>query len=206
MSPKFLETLNGKKATKATAGSKVTVSHAENDQKKRGRDEDMEVAGALPEGKKRRDADADDMEMDEDDDDEEVSPPSASPVFASIDSAVIFILNIETNGLAPTGSQPRLPSALLLCENLPIEVTDDVLAVLFQQYVCFSHLSAFSDTVSPPLRYSGFQGTNLSAPDPTTKSKSAHVRYDSPEQATQALEALNGFQIKRGWKMTVAYA
>lgn len=29
--------------------------------------------------------------------------------------------------------QEKPPSALLLCENLPVEVTDDMLAVLFQQ-------------------------------------------------------------------------
>ena len=55
-------------------------------------------------------------------------------------------------------------------------------------------------------RYSGFQGTKLSAPDPATKSKTAHVRYDTTDQATVALEALDKFQIKRGWNMRVSYA
>lgn len=59
---------------------------------------------------------------------------------------------------------------------------------------------------SQRLRYSGFQGNKLSAVDPNTKSKTAHVRYDTAEQAAVALEALNEFQIKRGWKMHVAYA
>lgn len=137
VSPKFLETLNGKKVTKAAAGSKVTVSHAENDQKKRSRDDDVEMAGALPEEKKRREADADDMEMDEDDDED--VPTSAWPKLR----LARFCYNdngyLEPNGHASTGSQPRPPSALLLCENLPIEVTDDVLAVLFQQYAVSSY-------------------------------------------------------------------
>jgi len=143
------------------SSSKVTVSNAENDERKRVREGDQEEK----DGKKRR-VDGDDMDMDEDED--ETSVPSA-PGHAGVPAALI----------------PA--SSLLYCENLPAEVTEDVLGVLFQQY-------------------SGFQGTKLSAVDSNTKSKTAHVRYDTAEQAAVALEALNGFQIKRGWKMRAAYA
>ncbi|KAF9507084.1 hypothetical protein BS47DRAFT_1304436 [Hydnum rufescens UP504] len=119
---------------------------------------------------RRREAEGDDMEVD--DDDEGASKGMTTS-------------NAQT--APPIPSVPLLPSAILLCQNLPAEVTDDVLAVLFQQY-------------------SGFQGTKLSAPDPATKSKTAHVRYDTADQATVALEALDHFQIKRGWNMRVSYA
>lgn len=106
-------------------------------------------------------------------------------------------------------------SSMLFVENLPANVTEDVLAVLFQQYATassssFSRMQIAAEHTSPHLplnhRYSGFQGTKLSAPNPTTKSKTANVKYDSADQATVALEALNGFQIDHGWKMRVAYA
>jgi len=161
--PKLNQTMNAKKI-KATG--KVTVSHAENDQRKREREDDAAVGG--PEGKKRREAEGDDMEVDDDDE-------GASKATSNVQTA------------PPIPSVPLLPSAILLCQNLPAEVTDDVLAVLFQQY-------------------SGFQGTKLSAPDSATKSKTAHVRYDTADQATVALEALDNFQIKRGWNMRVSYA
>lgn len=159
--PKLNLALNAKK-TNGTG--KVTVSHAENEQRKRVREEDTEMTG--PVEKKRREKDADDMDMDEDDEDEAQKPAA--------------------NGQPLTPAATTAPTPILLCQNLPGEVTDDVLAVLFQQY-------------------SGFQGTKASAPDPTTKSKTAHVRYDTAEQATVALEALDNFQIKRGWNMRVSY-
>ncbi|SRR5258708_7180345 len=102
------------------------------------------------------------------------------------------------------------PSSILFCQNLPAEVTEDVLAVLFQQYVLLI-TRTFAGVLSLiqfllASRYPGFLGTKLSAADPTTKSKSGHVRYASTDEAAVALEALNGFQIKRGWKMGVSYA
>jgi U2 small nuclear ribonucleoprotein B'' len=177
--------------------TKVTVSNAENDERKRAREADQEER----DGKKRR-GDGDDMEMDEDEDEAPAPPVSGKSAFEPR----------EMHGCSPSysrsarsaGPAATIPaSPLLYCENLPAEVTEDVLGVLFQQFVLscilrtrFSHLC---------LRYSGFQGNKLSAVDPNTKSKTAHVRYDTAEQATVALEALNGFQIKRGWKMRVAY-
>ncbi|KAF8342282.1 uncharacterized protein EI90DRAFT_2965381 [Cantharellus anzutake] len=157
--PKLVQSSVAKKAV-ANGTGKFTVSNAENDQRKRlreGEDADMNE----PDEKKRRDAD-DDMEMDEDDD----QNPTKARVPPSTSAA---------------------PSPFLYCQNLPVEVTEDVLAVLFQQYP-------------------GFLGTKLSAADPTTKSKTGHVRYATTDEATVALEALNGFQVKRGWKMGVSYA
>ncbi|KAH9948354.1 RNA-binding domain-containing protein [Amylocystis lapponica] len=81
-------------------------------------------------------------------------------------------------------------SARLLCTNLPQEVTDDVLSVLFQQY-------------------QGFQSTHV-APSPTPnaagqKVKLAQVLFDSPDLASVAKDALDGFTLKKGWVMSVAY-
>ncbi|KAF8307955.1 RNA-binding domain-containing protein [Clavulina sp. PMI_390] len=147
VAPKLNQSTAPRNTSGVASSSKVTMSHAENDERKRARDaEDDDDEG--PGGKKRRSDEA--MDMDED-------------------------------------AEPVKPSAVLYCENLPAEVTEDVLAVLFQQY-------------------SGFKSTKLSAPNPTNQSKTAHVQYDSAESASVALEALNGFQIKRGWKIGVAYA
>ena len=71
ISPKLNLALNAAKKT-----AKVTVSHAENDQRKRTRPEDVEMEdGASPEGKKQRADDGDDMDMD---DDEDEAPKSTS--------------------------------------------------------------------------------------------------------------------------------
>jgi len=150
--------------------SKVTVSQAENEQKKRERGEEgaNQMDEDEEEGERKRkkgdeeDADPDDMDMDEDED--EVGAHKASTSTPS----------------------HRPPSAVLFCQNLPLEVTDDVLGVLFQQYP-------------------GFSTTAVSHPNPTTKTKTANVRYDTADQAATARDALDGFMIKRGWKMKVDF-
>jgi len=58
-------------------------------------------------------------------------------------------------------------------------------------------------------RYQGFQTTQV-APSPTpnaagVKVKMAQVFFDTPELASVAKEALDGFILKKGWSMTVAY-
>ncbi|KAI0041567.1 RNA-binding domain-containing protein [Auriscalpium vulgare] len=83
------------------------------------------------------------------------------------------------------------PTSRLLCTNLPQEVTDGVLSVLFQQY-------------------QGFQSTHVAqSPTPNAageKVKSAQVIFDIPERASVAKDALDGFAIKKGWPMSVVYA
>ncbi|THG98207.1 hypothetical protein EW026_g3944 [Hermanssonia centrifuga] len=92
------------------------------------------------------------------------------------------------NGAVPPVVQQ--PSSQLLCSNLPQEVTDDVLSVLFQQY-------------------QGFQSTQVvPSPQPNAagqKCKMAQVLFDSPDLATVAKDALDGFTLKKGWVMSVAY-
>ena len=78
------------------------------------------------------------------------------------------------------------PSNTLLCTNLPQEVTDDVLAVLFQQY-------------------RGFQSTHV-IPSPTHPSKMATVYFESVDLASVAKSALDGFLLKKGWSMSVVFA
>ena len=88
-----------------------------------------------------------------------------------------------------------------------MEVTDDVLSVLFQQYVypviSISSLLTFSE------RYQGFLSAHVAqAQQPNAqgqKVKMAQVVYDSPELASVAKEALDGFTLKKGWNMTVAF-
>src|ERR1700761_6451813 len=90
---------------------------------------------------------------------------------------------MTTNGVPPpppisTSNLPAPhPTPNLLCSNLPVEVTDDVLAVLFQQYRGFQTTNTYT---GPP----GASGT------PT---KMARVVFDSAELASVAREALDGF-------------
>jgi len=69
-------------------------------------------------------------------------------------------------------------------------VTDDVLSVLFQQY-------------------KGFRSNHVvQSPTPNeagVKVKMAQVLFDSPDLAIVAKDAMDGFLLKKGWKMTVAY-
>ncbi|EPQ58985.1 RNA-binding domain-containing protein [Gloeophyllum trabeum ATCC 11539] len=130
---------------------------------KRAREDDMNVDERASKKEKADDEDGEEMEIE---DDEEGGSKQAVPPAVS------------------------LPSARLLCTNLPQEVTDDVLSVLFQQY-------------------QGFQSTHVvPAPQPNAagqKVKMAQVLFDSPELATVAKEALDGFTLKKGWIMSVAY-
>ncbi|GLB33752.1 putative RNA recognition motif containing protein [Lyophyllum shimeji] len=94
---------------------------------------------------------------------------------------------------APTTAVPatsQYPSARLLCTNLPQEVTDEVLSVLFQQY-------------------QGFQATHVTwAPTPNAagaRVKLAQVTFESPDLASVAKTALDGFTLKKGWVMSVAF-
>ncbi|KAJ7179198.1 hypothetical protein C8R46DRAFT_1072829 [Mycena filopes] len=85
-----------------------------------------------------------------------------------------------------SGEQPVAgPTARLLCTNLPQEVSDGVLSVLFQQY-------------------HGFKSTNVTPTD-VPHVKKAQVLFDSPQLASVAKEALNGFTLKKDWLMSVQY-
>ncbi|KAH8118288.1 RNA-binding domain-containing protein [Phellopilus nigrolimitatus] len=137
---------------------------------KRSREDDEEMVDGTRQLKREKpsgEEDGEEMEL-EDDDDSGAQGPGQTVV-------------------PPVQQQP---SARLLCTNLPMEVTEDVLDVLFQQY-------------------QGFLSTHVAqSPTPNAagqKVKMAQVIYDSPELASMAKEALDGFTLKRGWNMTVAY-
>ncbi|KAJ8086552.1 hypothetical protein AAF712_002035 [Marasmius tenuissimus] len=144
-----------------SANASALIGRQNGTDKKRARDDDD--ADDQPQQKKEK-GDSDDEEMEIDDDDE---PPAQN----------------STSG-------PH-PSTRLLCTNLPEEVTDNVLEVLFQQY-------------------QGLKGTHVSpAPNPNpdgTKVKMAHVDFQTAEFAAVAKQALDGFTLKKGWLMSVAYA
>ncbi|KAG6821232.1 hypothetical protein H0H93_002342 [Arthromyces matolae] len=121
---------------------------------------------------KREKSEEDEEEMEIDDDDE---PAQKSNTLSS------------TTGV-PNASQQ--PSTRLLCTNLPQEVTDDILAVLFQQYQGFQSAQV---TWSPTPNADG------------AKVKHAQVLFESQELASVAKTALDGFTLKRGWVMGVAF-
>ncbi|KAI0306886.1 hypothetical protein B0F90DRAFT_1665254 [Multifurca ochricompacta] len=80
------------------------------------------------------------------------------------------------------------PSNKLHCSNLPQEVTNGVLAVLFQQYRGFQ-----TAQVKPSTK-----------PNATgDKVKTAEVVFENAQLAAAARQMLDGFQLKKGWNMAV---
>ncbi|KJA30025.1 hypothetical protein HYPSUDRAFT_32063, partial [Hypholoma sublateritium FD-334 SS-4] len=124
---------------------------------------------------KREKSDDSDEEMEIDD--EEDTPQKTDKTDSSV---------VPTS--VPT--QVQSPSSRLLCTNLPQEVTDDVLSVLFQQYKGFQKTHV---TWSPALNPAGI------------RVKMAQVIFESPELAITAKDALDGFTLKKGWQMSVVY-
>ncbi|KAN0128590.1 spliceosomal protein [Lactarius tabidus] len=120
--------------------------------------------------KRERAGDEDGEEMDIDDDDEADPAPSTSNS--------MYIL---------TQAQP---SNKLSCSNLPQEITNGVLAMLFQQY-------------------RGFQTAQVKpSPKPNAageKLKTAEVVFENEQLAAAARQMLDGFQLKKGWNMAVGF-
>ncbi|KAE9410443.1 RNA-binding domain-containing protein [Gymnopus androsaceus JB14] len=147
----------------AANASELVRNGALDNDRKRQRDGDDEVARQ----KKREKAESDD-EMEIDDDEEESAPQANGDL---------------TPGVVPP--QVHHPTSRLFCTNLPIEVTDSVLSILFQQY--HGHVS-----------------TNVSM-SPTPDVKMAQVIFQSAELASAAKEALDGYTLKKDWVMSVVY-
>ncbi|KAF8741110.1 hypothetical protein AX14_005713 [Amanita brunnescens Koide BX004] len=135
---------------------------------KRPRDETAKVGAERQVKREKGEEEDDDDEEMEIDDDEEGGKPAPPPVPAQV----------------------QRPSARLMCTNLPQEVTDDMLAVLFQQYQGFQ---------TTQITWSSTPGHDGS------RSKMAQVLFESPELATVAKDALDGFTFKKGWEMSVVY-
>ena len=136
-------------------------------------------------------AEDDDEEMEIEEDEERDTTEGAKGTFFSCCVSgssgyylCSFISELPLQQSQQTGSRPT--SNVLVCTNLPQEVTDDVLAVLFQQY-------------------RGFQSTAV-GPSPAPPAKMARVYFDSPDFASTAKDALDGFTLKKGWSMGVAFA
>ena len=83
--------------------------------------------------KRERAGDEDGEEMDIDDDDE-AAPPAPSTISMSYTFTVRYGAILQPLVLPVRPAQVQ-PSNKLSCSNLPQEVTNGVLAVLFQQYV-----------------------------------------------------------------------
>lgn len=88
-------------------------------------------------------------------------------------------------------------------------MTDDVLSVLFQQYVLIVIPIGLVLTFIALVRYKGFRSNHVvQSPIPNeagAKVKMAQVLFDSPNLAVVAKDAMDGFLLKKGWKMSVAY-
>ncbi|KIY73711.1 RNA-binding domain-containing protein [Cylindrobasidium torrendii FP15055 ss-10] len=137
---------------------------------KRPREEDAAATSGPPSKKKSADESSDE-EMEIDDEDEEKS-------------------NLPTYSSEILPPQVHVPTARLLCTNLPGEVTDDVLTVLFEKHDGFISLRVVTSPTPKP------NGDVL---------KVAQVLFKTSDLATPALNALNGFPLKKGWTMTVVY-
>jgi len=174
---------------------------------KRPRDSDT---GDSDRHSKREKPDDSDEEMEIDDDEE--TPRTSDPCM-SYDSdhvrylfyTVRFIRIAAAPSSVPT--QVQQPSLRLLCTNLPQEVTDDVLSVLLQQYDTSQIFLLHSLNIS--TRHKGFQKVHVTW-SPALNSagirvKMAQVLFETPELATTAKDALDGFTLKKGWQMSVVY-
>ncbi|KAH6914963.1 hypothetical protein BKA70DRAFT_1368788 [Coprinopsis sp. MPI-PUGE-AT-0042] len=135
--------------------------------------EDEDKAADERQAKREKSEESSDEEMEIEDDDD--GPAQSTSAFANATTV-------------PTAVEH--PTSRLLCTNLPQEVTNDVLSVLFQQY-------------------RGFQGAQVVwSPQPNpdgTRVKMAQVVFESAELGTTAKDALNGFTLKKGWLMNVVY-
>lgn len=107
------------------------------------------------EAKREKNDEDDGEEMEIEDDDDSNAKPSTSPDFPTyqyypvIDSLVL----LHHQGAIPQAVKQA--SARLLCSNLPQEVTDDVLSVLFQQSVMFSFATFRSVSVIDVIIFEG---------------------------------------------------
>jgi RNA recognition motif-containing protein len=156
---------------------------------KRLREEDG-VDGRQAKREKSSDDDSDE-EMEIEDDEDEAPPKQETRARPSLFHPS-FKANASCTVSTPTSiPQPvQQPSPRLLCTNLPQEVTNDVLSVLFQQYQGFKTVQV---TWSPQSNPDG------------TRVKMAQVLFDSADSATTAKEATDGFMLKKGWQMGVVY-
>jgi U2 small nuclear ribonucleoprotein B'' len=91
-------------------------------------------------------------------------------------------VNLVAGAVPPTSSQP---TARLLCTNLPPEVDSSVLSILFQQYNGF-HTTHVVATTDPQL-------------------KMGQATFKNATLAAAAQKALDGYSLKKGWKLGVAF-
>ncbi|KAL9712656.1 hypothetical protein Ac2012v2_003893 [Leucoagaricus gongylophorus] len=125
--------------------------------------------------KRERSDDSDEeMEIEDDDDDDDSRAPNKT--------------SSEPPSIIP--QQVSTATARLLCTNLPEEVTDDVLSVLFQQH---PGLKSVEVTWSPTPNTAG------------ARVKMAQIVYDNSDLATAAKTGLDGFVLKKDWQMSVSY-
>ena len=157
---------------------------------------------------KRERMDEDDEEMDiDDDDDDQAGPPAPASNSTSCIYCTQLLNRVYIIIFGPHLAQVQ-PSNKLHCSNLPQEVTNGVLAVLFQQCVSLAYTD--SQLISDKFfRYRGFQTAQVK---PSTKPnaagekvKTAEVVFENAQLAAAAKQMLDGFQLKKGWNMAVTF-
>ncbi|KAJ7068216.1 hypothetical protein C8F01DRAFT_978761 [Mycena amicta] len=136
-------------------------------EKKRQREDSPDDGPNAKRDKTENDDDDQEMEIEDENDDQQQN--------------AIACMSLVVSGEVPV----PYPTARLLCTNLPQEVSDGVLSVLFQQY-------------------HGFKSTKV-MPTDVANVKKAHVSFDSPQLAAMAKEGLHGFTLKKDWIMSVQY-
>ena len=203
-------------AAQSTAlADKQTKTSGASTLQKRGREDEMaDEEGRAQKRKPADDAESDEGEEMEIDDDEEAGPKAAAANSMScILPRSMPMSMVHTTFLSIQQQLPKSWSGLLHV-YFALTCRMKLRTVSFRS-CSNSACQMFRSTSlrrSPRRvhRYQGFQSTHV-APSPTSnaagqKAKMAQVLYDAPELATVAKEALDGFTLKKGWVMSVAYA
>lgn len=179
--------------------SKVTVSTTD----KRRRDEDM--TDGQPKSKREKsedDSDGEEMEIDED----EEPAPQLKPLGTSLHEQRSHEFNHHSSQSHHSAAYTASIRKIVLHESSSRGHRRCTLCAIPTVRTHSFFIMSFSNIA---LRYKGFQSTHVAqSPTPNAAGasvKMAQVFFDSPELASTAKDALDGFTLKKGWKMSVAY-
>jgi RNA recognition motif-containing protein len=120
-----------------------------------------------------------------------------------------YLIEVEEEETTPatTGAKEEAEpiNRILYIQNLPPDVTDEMLSYLFQQYVHLKSFILYFNWVDKNFffsRYPGFKEVRL-VPG---KSDIAFVEYEADHQAAVAKDVLNKFKITHDKEMKVTFA
>ena len=144
---------------------------------------------------KRRAGDDDDEEMEVEDDDDDIPKKG---MFATAQVPLISSSIFSRNRRTYSSSQMHKLTARSNRRRSirPVSTVRLVVQLLFPH-----------NYFNPNLyRYKGFLSTQIAPNSPGDKTKSAMALFESPELASVAKEALDGFALKKGWLLGVSYS